>query len=56
MYRCIMSFHILYKKNWSCNWSRLQRSGERVKRKPASSTALDVKWKRRLGCIGVYIL
>lgn len=55
MYWCIMSFQILY-KNWLCNWSRLQRSGERVKHKPASSTALDVKWKHRLGRIGVYIL
>lgn len=31
-------------------------SSDRVKPKPARSTALNVKWKHRLGCITVYIL
>lgn len=34
----------------------LQRGSEMVKFKPARSAALNVKWKRRLGCITVYTL
>lgn len=42
--------------NWFCNRTCLQSSRERVKLKPACSTALNVKWKHRLGSITVYIL
>lgn len=42
--------------NCFCNRSRVRCSSERVKLKPASSTALNVKWKHQLGCITVYIL